>query len=231
MARSRNKFNLIEFLSEDENCGNGDDPERAPSLSELSKQTGVSISTLREQLEVAKVLGFVEVRPRTGIRRQPYTFAPAVRESLSYAIARDRANFDAFADLRNHVEACYWHSAVRLLTDRDKQVLQKLVASAWAKLEGEPIQLPHREHRELHLLIFRRLENPFVLGLMEAYWDAYEEVGYSRYHGLEYLRKVWEYHQRMVEAICADDYDTSYTELLQHMDLIHLIPRFEDRND
>lgn len=231
MVQTHKSFDLIEFLAVDDNCGNGDDPERAPSLSELSRQTGVSISTLREQLEAAKRLGFVEVRPRTGIRRLPYSFTPAVRESLSYAIARDRANFDAFADLRNHVEACYWHSAVRLLTDKDKQALKKLVASAWEKLEGNPIQLPHREHRELHLLIFRRLENPFVLGLLEAYWDAYEEVGYSRYHGLEYLRKVWEYHQRMVDAICADDYDLGYTELLQHMDLIHLIPPFEDRND
>ena len=231
MVQTRNKFDLIEFLAVDDNCGNGDDPERAPSLSELRKQTGVSISTLREQLEVAKVLGFVEVRPRTGIRRLPYTFAPAVRESLSYAIARDRSNFDAFSDLRNHVEACYWHSAVRLLTDKDKQTLVNLVTSAWEKLDGDPIRLPHREHRELHLLIFRRLDNPFVLGLMEAYWDAYEEVGYSRYHGLEYLRKVWEYHQRIVDAICASDYDASYAELLQHMDLIHLISYSHDRND
>jgi DNA-binding FadR family transcriptional regulator len=37
----------------------------------MSKELGVSVALLREQLEVAKAIGLVEVRPRTGIRRLP----------------------------------------------------------------------------------------------------------------------------------------------------------------
>ncbi len=55
---------------------------RIPALAELSKQLGVSIASLREQLEVARMLGVVEVRPKTGIRRLKFSFKPAVTHSL-----------------------------------------------------------------------------------------------------------------------------------------------------
>ena len=59
--------------------------DRLPSLSELSQQLGISIASLREQMDVARSMGLVEVRPKTGIRRLPYAFRPAVSSSLKYA--------------------------------------------------------------------------------------------------------------------------------------------------
>ena len=192
-----------------------------PSLNELSKEMGISVASLREQVEVAKALGFVEVRPRTGIRRQPYTFLPAVRQSLHYAIRLDRANFDAFAELRNHIETTFWDQAVRLLTSQDQRALQDLVAAAWDKLRGSPVQIPHAEHRQLHLLIYSRLNNPFVHGLLEAYWEAYEAVGLALYADYNYLQDVWRYHQKMVDAICQGDFTAGFQALTEHKDLLY----------
>src|SRR5665811_1560947 len=81
---------------------------RIPPLAELSQQLGVSIAILREQLEVARALGLVEVKPKTGIRRLPYTFKPAVKQSLSYAVQTNQAYFSLYADLRKHIEEAYW---------------------------------------------------------------------------------------------------------------------------
>src|SRR5512145_2250690 len=94
--------------------------EKLPALTSLSGELGVSVASLREQLEVARALGLVEVKPRTGIRRLPYKFLPAVRRSLDYAMALDETNFQLFADLRKHVESAYWHEAVARLTEEDK---------------------------------------------------------------------------------------------------------------
>lgn len=201
-----------------------DDPDRLPPLGQLSHELGLSVSKLREQMEVARALGFVEVRPRTGIRRLPYSFTPAVRQSLNYAIALDPASFDAYADLRNQVEAAYWLPAVRLLQPEDHCYLQELVDQAWEKLRGSPIRIPHREHRELHLAVYRRLENPFVLGILEAFWDAYEAFGLNLYAGYSYLEQVWGYHQRMVTSIVSGDYETGYQALIEHKDLLHHRP-------
>jgi len=193
---------------------------RIPSLTELSEESGMSIATLREQLGVARALGLVEVRPRTGIHLLPFSFTPAVNESLSYAIACDRHNFDLFADLRRHVEANYFYEAVEQLTPEDHQELQELIERAFERLNDHPVRLPHQEHRDLHLTIFNRLENPFVIGLMESYWLAYEKVGYNRYSELSYLKRVWQYHKEIVDAICKGDYESGYQKLLAHMSLI-----------
>lgn len=194
--------------------------ERLPALNELSKELGVGLSVLREQLEVARALGLVEVRPRTGIRRLPYSFFPAVQQSLSYAIRRSPLAFEAFADLRNHLEACYWDEAVRKLLPEDKMELQALMRRAWSKLSSPMVQIPHEDHRNLHLIIYRRLENPYVIGILEAYWDAYEAIGLNVYTDLSYLQDVWRYHERMVNAICSGNFSDGLQALIEHKDLL-----------
>ncbi len=109
---------------------------------------------------------------------------------------------------------------MRKLTEEDHSELQRLVASAWSKLRGVPVQIPHLEHRELHLAVFRRLANPFVLGILEAYWEAYENFGLNLYADYIYLEEVWSYHQKMVDAICQGDYEAGYQALVEHTDLI-----------
>ncbi len=192
-----------------------------PSLTELSRELGVSVAALREQLEVARALGLVDVRPRTGIRRRPFSFTPAVCQTLRYALALNDGHFQKFAELRNHIEAAYWDEAVSKLTDDDKRGLTDLISRARQKLHGNPVQVPHEEHRELHLLIYSRLENPFVSGLLEAYWDSYEAVGLNLYAGsMDYLNEVWEYHARMVENICNGNYEAGRRALIEHVDLL-----------
>ena len=209
-----------QFLSYLASAQIADQEERLPALNDLSKELGVGLSVLREQLEVARALGLVEVRPRTGIRRLPYSFFPAVQQSLSYAIRRSPLAFEAFADLRNHLEACYWDEAVRKLLPEDKLELQALMRRAWAKLSSPMVQIPHEDHRNLHLLIYRRLENPYVIGILEAYWDAYEAIGLNVYTDLSYLQDVWRYHERMVNAICSGDYSDGLRALIEHKDLL-----------
>jgi DNA-binding FadR family transcriptional regulator len=222
MAQTRLSSHFLDYLA---STPNGEPQEaRLPALNDLSKKLGISVSTLREQMEGARTLGLVEARPRTGIRRLQYSFLPAVRQSLSYAIAIDPKQFQAFADLRQHIEAAYWREAVSCLTPADLESLRALMQRAWAKLHGTPIQIPQDEHRELHLSIYRRLNNPFVLGLLEAYWEAYEAVGLNVYADYQYLTEVWNFHQSMVEAICEGDFEAGYTALVEHTDLIYHRP-------
>jgi DNA-binding FadR family transcriptional regulator len=216
---------LAETYQMDEDC------ERLPSLQVLSKQLGVSVSSLREQMEVGRALGLVEAKPRTGLRRLPYSFFPAVNQSLTYAIAIDQEYLLKFVDLRRNLEAAFWYQAVYLLTEEDKVGLQKLIDQAWEKLRGTPIQIPQLEHRQLHLSIYKRLDNPFVSGILEAYWEAYEAVGLNLYAGYQYLEEVWIYHQKMVDGICSGDLDAGYHALVEHTDLIrHRVIEREDGN-
>ncbi|NQS92126.1 MAG: FCD domain-containing protein [Chloroflexi bacterium] len=196
------------------------DTEKLPSLKELSQELSISISTLREQLEVAKALGLVDVKPRLGIRPLPYTFTPAVDASICYAIEHNRSYFDDFVDLRRHLEYAYFPQAVDLLHIDDHHNLHRLVENAWKKLRGKPVRIPHLEHRQLHLTFFNRLNNVFVIGLLEAYWDAYEAVGLNVYTDLEYLEQVWTYHEELVEAAINKDKFRGLEILQEHFDLM-----------
>jgi DNA-binding FadR family transcriptional regulator len=200
--------------------------EGIPALDKLSEELSINRAALREQLSVARALGLVAVKPRTGTRRLPYTFTPALQQSLGYALLRDSNYFDQYADLRNHIESAYFHEAVAKLTPEDIQKLRKLVNSAWEKLRGNPVQIPHEEHRDLHLYIYCRLDNVFVTGLLEAYWEAYEAVGLNVFTDYSYLITVWEYHSRIIEAIADGDFDKGYTILMEHTELIAARPNF-----
>ena len=219
MLRDRSSTDLSEFLRYLASHPEAD--EGLPSLIQLSRELGISVAGLREQLEVARALGLVEVRPRTGTRRRPFSFAPAVNQTLGYALALDHSHFEKFAHLRNHIEAAYWDEAVRQLTEADKQELRALIVRAQQKLHGNPVQVPHEEHRKLHLLIYRHLDNPFVSGILEAYWDSYEAVGLNMYAGsIDYLDEVWRYHAQMVECICTGAYAAGREALVKHVDLL-----------
>ena len=223
MLRERLSPDISEFMRYLATHNEADD--EFPSLKDLSVELGVSLASLREQLEVARALGLVEVRPRLGTRRRAYSFTPAVRQSLRYALALDDVHFRKYSELRNHIESAFWFEAVERLTEADHAELRALVARAWEKLRRSPIQVPHEEHRNLHLLIYRRLENPFVTGILEAYWDAYETVGLNVFAGgYEYLQEVWRFHQDMVEAICNGDYKAGYEALIAHTDLLYQRP-------
>lgn len=193
---------------------------RLPALADIGGEMGVSVGTLREQLAVARGMGVVSVRPRLGIQREPFDFSSAVLPSLLFGMATGEAQFAQFSQLRRAIEMTFWDEAVVLLTPEDKAALRRLVSQAWDKLRGEPIHIPNGEHRDLHLTIFRRLDNPFVQGLLTAYWDAYEASELTRFVRYQYWVEVWTYHDRIVEAICRDDFAAGRQLLIEHFSLL-----------
>lgn len=220
---------LFDYLASFVDENNGDD--QLPTMNELSKKFGVSVTKLREQLEVAKALGVVEVNPRTGMRLLPYTFLPAVQHSLMYALSLDCWNYFAdYSELRNHLEETFWHQAVRKLNSQDHDELSNLMDQAWEKLRSHPVQIPHIEHRDLHMKIYSRLENPFVYGIFEAYWHAYEKVGLNLFADYKYLEQVWEYHGQIVGGIISGDFDAGYEALVAHKDLLYHQPKLVEKS-
>jgi DNA-binding FadR family transcriptional regulator len=213
-----NGFNseLLNYLL-DHSVAPGD---RLPPLVELATTLDVSVGKLREQLELARHLNLVSVRPRLGIHREPFDFLAAIRTSLFFALATGEATFAQFSGLRQTIETSMWHEAVSRLTEGDKEKLRHIVTLAWSKLQGEPPHIPNEEHRQLHLTIFSRLNNPFVQGLLTAYWEAYEASELTRYVEYVYWTQVWDYHSQIVDAICAGDFDQGLQCLIKHFSLL-----------
>lgn len=214
---------------------NGFQPgQRLPTIQEISKSMDASVAKTRESLEVARALGAVEVRPGRGTRVAEFRFAPLATLSALYAIGQDERNFEHLRDLRNALEVQFWDQAVQQLQPQDIRTLRDLIASARDQLARQPIQVPADAHRRFHLTLFARLENPFVMGVLEAFWEAYEAFGLNLYYDLNYHRSVWNHHEQIVDAIEAKNLDASRRHLIDHMNLLthrppERIPRPETR--
>ena len=223
-----NPYKTADYLSEflryiAEKSAKGED--RLPSLTELSKELNVSVASLREQLEVAKVMGFVEVRPKTGIRWLPYSFSQSLLLSTVYSIRICPDFFDQYRDFRNHLEAAYFYESVAKLSINDLEHLFSIIELAEEKIHKFPAELPHAEHCQLHQILFSKVENIYVQGVFAVYWEVYEARGFAFINEIDYLTRVWEYHRRIVETIKSTNYAEAYQLFLEHKDLIKRSPK------
>ena len=164
-----------------------------------------------------------EVRSKRGTLITEYAFTPAVRLSALYALACGE-RFESFASLRNHVESAYWNQACAQLTEADMDAMQASLDSAYRKLDSRPIHIPNPEHRHFHLAVFKHLENKFVLGILGSVLGPYEEVGVNRYEDYSYLRKVWDYHSRILRLIRTGDFEAARQAFIEHTSLLQFEP-------
>lgn len=200
---------------------NGKNKPGIPSIQEISEDLGYSTATLREQMELAKNLGFISTQPRKGVEILPYRFAPAASKSLYYAVNIDYSYFFQYAEIRSNLEKAYFIDSVEKLDQNDLIGIQDLVDIAFEKLNGDPVRIPHEEHRQYHLSFYSKQENVFLKGILEAYWDVYEHIGLNLYADLKYLKNVWAYHQRILELSIAGEFSQAYDTLGTHMDFIY----------
>lgn len=207
---------FLKYIAEKSSMGE----ERIPALAVLSKELQVSVASLREQLEVARALGFVEVKPKTGIRWLPYNFTPSILLSVTYAISISTDYFEQFRDLRNHLEGAYFLESAAKLTKSDIDKLNSIVLKAEEKIISTPPKLPHTEHREFHGKIFSKIKNPFVQSIFSVYWDIYEYQGYAIINDQDYLKRVWHYHRLVLEGIQAGNIHQALSAFLEHKDLM-----------
>lgn len=210
-----NKSSLLDYLAEAHRA-----QAPIPSIAELSHVLGISVASVREQLEVARTLGFVDVKTKVGIQKREFSFDQLLETGLRYGSKIQPGLADAFRDLRKHIEISYWYEAVPLLTSQNRDALQRIVSRALERISKKPPQIPGKEHQEFHMTIFSHLENPVAKSVLETFWKFNEEAERNLQADRFYLENVWNYHQRITDAIAARDYDLGYRWLVEHMDLV-----------
>jgi DNA-binding FadR family transcriptional regulator len=210
---------ILKYLV-DEGPKGSDEPVKLPPLGNLAKELGVSRGKLREDLITAQAYGLVEMRPGDGTYICPFDFYAAIRPAVLYSIACDKQNFDRFYQVRARLEVVFWEQAVCALDQADYEALDRIVERAERKLKGVPIEIPHDEHRDLHLRVFSKLDNPFVQGLLNTYWDAYEAVELHRYFELSYYERMWSSHRKLVGLLREERHQEGKEVLIQHFSIL-----------
>lgn len=209
------KLSLLSYLAKNVNEG-----KSIPIIAKLAKDLGLSNAAVREQLEVARQLELVEIKTKTGIQVSPFSISPAICLASKYGI---EINPDLIWDLlsvRQHLELAYWQEAVVNLSNEDVDCLGNLVDSAMVKIGKRPLVAPIQEHREFHLSIYRPLNNTYLNGILEAYWDLFHDSEIRLYNDQTSLEAVWNYHQKIYQAIASKQYEVGYQALITHFEII-----------
>lgn len=214
---NENQSKLLEYIIRRKKEGRDD----LPPIQELSENLGMSVPTLREQIEALKMLGLLDARPRHGVHIKPVDFSAGLKQNAIIAASMDMKYFFQLSDFRDRLEQAWFINAAEQLSREDIEKLEQYVINAKEKLQGNPIQIPYPEHKELHLSIYKRLDNLFVIGILNTYWALYEAVGMNLYTDLQYQNEVWQYHEKIVDAIKAKDYNQGQLLLSEHMKLIY----------
>lgn len=211
---------ITQYLVETVPVECGEDPVKLPSLGDLAREMGISRGKLREELIAAQAYGLVEMRPGDGTYVNAFDFYTALRPAILYSMACDKEHFEHIRKLRAHLEVAFWDDAVRALGPEEYAEMARTMDRAERKLSGTPIEIPHAEHRALHLLIFSKLDNPFVQGILKVYWDAYEAVELHHYFELSYYEAMWTSHRAMVEALTSHRVDEGKEALVRHFSIL-----------
>ena len=213
-------YSILQYIVDQELALPDGEPVKLPPMEDLAEELAVSRGKLREELVAVQAYGVVDMRPGDGTYVCPFDFYTAIRTLVLYGTACDWRYFDHFYKLRVQLEIGFWEEAVSKLTEEDKQELQHILDHAEHKLKASRAEIPHKEHRDLHLLVFHRLENTFVQGLLKAYWDTYEAVGMHRYFDYSYYEKIWAGHRKMVEAIVTGKLEEGKQAMTEHFVLL-----------
>ncbi len=198
--------------------------DRLPTLAEISHEMGVSIGKLREEVGLARAWGLVSLRPRVGMQREPFDFAAIMLPAVLFGLSTGDITFQQLSQLRRGLETSLWQDAVQSLLPEDLRQLRALVAAAQAKLQAAQVEIPFAEHRDLHLTIFSRLQNPLVTGLLSVYWEAYQASEITRYNSYYYWVEVWSYHDAIVSALENQAFDQGRALLIEHFNLLPQSP-------
>ena len=216
------KVELLNYLAE-ARCRNA----AIPTIPELSEALGVSTAIVREQLEVARRMGIVEIKPGVGIQGRDFNLTQSLVMAMRYGVAVQPQLFEEYADVRRHLEMGYWYEAVTQLTQADTADLLDQVAQAFQKINQKPVLVPSEEHRIFHLTIFRHLKNPIVSSLLETYWDLYRDSSWIYSMDQGYLQEVWRQHEKIAKALEAREFEVGYNLMVAHMDLVQQVKKTE----
>lgn len=212
---SKSKLALLSYLAIKAKQG-----KTIPSIAQLSEDLGLSTAAVREQLEVARQLELVDIKTKIGIQTRPFSLSPALCLILRYGMDIQPELIWEITSIRQHLELSYWQEAVVRLSHKDVEHLDEVIDLAMKKIQENPVVLPLEEHSEFHLSIYRPLNNSFLNGVLETYWQLSQESEYRMYSDQVYLENVWAYHQKIQQAIATKEYDVGYQALMTHFELV-----------
>jgi DNA-binding FadR family transcriptional regulator len=169
-----------------------------PPETRLTRDLGVSRSSVREAVKALESLGILETRPGRGLYVRPFSLDP-ILDNLAYSLLFDRDSIVELLGVREQLEVGLLPLAAGALSPAQLELLHGLVRRQREKAErGES---PLEEDRFFHRTIMEATGNRLALKLLDVFWVVLLRARDRRLAVDEAPQRTWQNHERILAAL------------------------------
>lgn len=186
--------------------------ETLPSTSELSRQSGCGISSIREALRILETFGMVKLIQGVGVKVDTFKL-DRLFDHLPYGLLVDKEHLMEFLEIREVLELHFIPVIVRKITKSHLKELEQIVErmKQEAKTEGRITT----EDRKFHLALVEPIQNQTLAFFIDLYWKLLIQIRESEgYRETPSPPSMAVLHEKILQAIKEKDAE-KYRKLLK----------------
>ncbi len=201
--------------------------ESLPSEGFFQEHFGVSRATLREAIRRLSAVNLIQTRHGVGhfVGKGDIVH---VSNSLLFSLSAGKGHFKDILDIRIALESHFLLQVVNVIQPETLELLHeklKEMEEAVQKLDPQKDNENQliRLHRDFHKLIYRDLNNIFLLEFVDVFSKLHEQLHQQGYLYTRQFDKFLEQHQRLYSALkngekgkILDELECHFDELTSH---------------
>jgi GntR family transcriptional repressor for pyruvate dehydrogenase complex len=191
--------------------------DRLPPERELIKQFGVSRPSLREALNSLVTMGFLDIKQS----KRPFVKSVAsgrMEDPLSFLIKTDTQKIFDLIEVRKAMEAWGASQAAQRATEEDIKRLESILEEMEKAIkEGRDWD---KEDADFHLAIAQATHNMVQTHLMSTMYDLLRESVAKVFTDQTKMKKLFQQHSRIVNAIKNRSPEKARERTLEHLDYV-----------
>ena len=188
-----------------------------PSERDLSKQLGVSRSSIREALIALEITGWIEIRTGNGV----YVSNPLPQQPVVHS--EEEFSLGSLIKARQIYECTMAELAALNGTDEQRKKLVEINQELTQRNINNDAFL--EQDRRFHLMISEMTGNEVLRDMMEYLWDKRNSRRFvrleSHYSDSDFAREMNTDHQRITDAILAGDAPGARAAMQGHLQHVY----------
>jgi DNA-binding FadR family transcriptional regulator len=140
-----------------------------PSEGDLARQLGIGRNSVREAVKSLEVLGILEARAGSGLFVKSFSF-DAIINNLPYGLLSDSKTVQDLAEVRAYLEYGLVEHVIERVTPDQFELLGDIVDRMRSAAEAG--EYAAEADRAFHDALYRNLDNPVLLSLLDVFWLA-----------------------------------------------------------
>lgn len=186
--------------------------DRLPTEQELTRQLGVSRTSLREALKALQALGILDIKPGEGTIVRAFNF-DAIFKSLLYSLFFESTELLEILQVREALELSFIDQVIQKIDTESLNMLQQILSRMEEKARHG--HLFDAEDAAFHRALFTPLGNSILLRLLDIFWEVLRRLR----EPIEVERDPigsFERHRKIFEAIRERDVEKARLALAEH---------------